>query len=76
MEESVIEVTADHIETCIMYASLIANPAIGKYQSSSVFDKAINEIEKYNETKVADSKLVKGKLLFNKLIMSQETTIN
>jgi hypothetical protein len=60
MEESIISVSDDHVESCVMYTGLIANPATGKSQSLTFFEKAINEIEKYNETNVSDSKLVEG----------------
>ncbi len=60
MEESSIYVSADHIESCVMFTGLVANPATGKSQSLGFFEKSLNEIEKYNETKIEDSKLVKG----------------
>jgi hypothetical protein len=43
-----------------MFTGLVANPATGKSQSLGFFEKSLNEIEKYNETKIEDSKLVKG----------------
>ena len=50
MKESSIYVSADHIESCLMFTGLVANPANGKSQNLGLFEKSLNEIEKYNET--------------------------
>ena len=61
MEESSIVFSEDHIESCVMFSGLIANPSTGKSQSLTFFDKGISKIEAYNGTRMEDSKLVKGK---------------
>ena len=61
MEESLIVVNDDHEESCVMFSGLIANPATGKSLSLKFFNRGIGAIEKYNETSVEDSKLVKGR---------------
>jgi hypothetical protein len=62
MNEAFIKVSEDHIETCVMYTALIANPATGKSQSLGLFQKAISEIEKHTKVDEENSKLVKGVL--------------
>jgi hypothetical protein len=63
MDEGTIVVSEDHVETCIMYTALIANPATGKSQSLGFFKKSIREIEKYCKTKDDESTLVNGELI-------------
>ena len=63
MKNTVIIVSSDHIETCVMYTALIANPSTGKSSSFKLLLKALREIEAFEDIK--DSALVKGNLINN-----------
>lgn len=61
MKNTIILVCKDHVETSVMYTALIANPSTGKSSSFKLLQKALREIEDFDQ--VEESSLVKGKSL-------------
>ena len=49
MNESLIVISSDRVEGCILYSALIANPGTGKSKSIGLFEKAIKEIDEFLE---------------------------
>jgi hypothetical protein len=64
MGETTINVCDDHIETCVLYCAIIANPATGKSSGLSLIKKAVREVEIFNKVDLKNSKLVNGKLIY------------
>jgi hypothetical protein len=65
MGETIIRVSDDHKEPCVLYTALIANPATGKSQAMNIFNDAVNAIEVFDnknaENDEYSSKLVTGR---------------
>ena len=60
MNESLIVISSDRVEGCVMYTALIANPGTGKSQSLGLFEKAIDEIDDYLQTEDEKIGLIKS----------------
>lgn len=60
MNETSIIVSDSHIESCVLYTALVANPGTGKSQSLGFFERGLGDIDEY--MKIDDDKvgLVRG----------------
>jgi hypothetical protein len=60
MSQTKIKVHEDHLEACVLFVSLIANPATGKSSGLNLIRDALLDIEKFDHIEPKDSSLVQG----------------